>query len=255
MIESLKNPKVKRARALRRPRTRKREGQLFVEGLRLVEEAVGSVKVLFFTERALGNARIRKIIADQSGVAWQVTDEVMAGMTDTVAPQGIAAIVSQPKLAWPSQPTFLLIADQVRDPGNLGTLIRSAAAAGVEGLITPKGTVDPWRDKVLRAGMGAHFRLPIQDGLTWQEILPLLANLRVRLAEATGGISYDRADWSRPCALIVGGEADGAGEAASGRADETVSIPMARLVESLNAAVAGSVILFEVCRQRREYES
>ncbi|MGB0387603.1 MAG: TrmH family RNA methyltransferase [Ardenticatenaceae bacterium] len=254
MIKSVQNPKVKQARALRRRRVREREGLLFVEGLRLVEDALASGAVLewlFFSERGLKNAQIEELVARWRHLAWEVAEKVMAEMAETVTPQGVAAILSLPALAWPTEPTLLLIADQLRDPGNLGTLIRTAAAAGVEGLIVAKGSVDPWRDKVLRAGMGAHFRLPIRDGLAWSEILPLLSGLTVRLADAEGTLSYDAANWSVPSALIIGGEARGASDVAIKRADEIVSIPMVRAVESLNAGVAGSVILFEAFRQRR----
>ncbi|MDQ4075656.1 MAG: hypothetical protein M3220_05330, partial [Chloroflexota bacterium] len=135
---------------------------------------------------------------------------------------------------------------------NLGTLIRAAAAAGVDAVVVPKGTVDPWSDKVLRAGMGAHFRLPIREGLSWSEVAPLLDGLTVRLADASGEVTYDEVNWTHPSALIVGGEAHGAGQSAEQRTDQAISIPMANDVESLNAAVAGSVILFEAFRQRRK---
>jgi TrmH family RNA methyltransferase len=254
MIESVQNPKVKLARALQRRREREREGKLFVEGLRLVEDALGAglhPDLLFFTAPALAQPRIERLIEAHRSAAWEVSPAVMAEMTDTVTPQGIAAILPLPDLGWPAQPTFLLVADGVRDPGNLGTLLRSAAAAGVQGVVLPKGNVDPWSDKVLRAGMGAHFRLPIRDALEWAEALPLLEGLKVRLADASGLLSYDEADWTLPSALLVGGEAGGAGFTARQRADEIVSIPMAHAVESLNAAVAGSIILFEAFRQRR----
>ncbi|HEX8684506.1 MAG TPA: RNA methyltransferase [Ardenticatenaceae bacterium] len=254
MIESAQNPKVKLARALQRRREREREGKLFVEGLRLVEDTLGAglqPDLLFFTGPALAQPGIERLIEAHRAAAWEVSPAVMAEMTETVTPQGIAAILPLPDLAWPARPTFLLIADGVRDPGNLGTLLRSAAAAGAEGVVLPKGNVDPWSDKVLRSGMGAHFRLPIRDALAWAEAVPLLDGLKVRLADASGFLPYDEADWTLPSALIVGGEAGGAGVLASERADEIVSIPMAKAIESLNAAVAGSIILFEAFRQRR----
>jgi RNA methyltransferase, TrmH family len=254
MIESTQNSKVKWARALQRRRERQRAGKLFVEGVRLVEDALtsgSSPDLLFFTPSALETERVQALVEAHRAVAWEVSDGVMAEMAGTVSPQGVAAILPLPDRPWPNQPTLLLITDGVRDPGNLGTLIRSAAAAGVEGVLVPKGSVDPWTEKVLRAGMGAHFRLPIREGLRWEEITPLLAGLTVRLADAEGGAVYDRVDWSLPCALVIGGEAGGAGAGARVRADEIIAIPMAQQVESLNAAVAGSVILFEAFRQRR----
>lgn len=254
MIESVQNPKVKNARALQRRRVREREGRLLLEGSRLVEDALASgatPELLFYTEGALEQPRVQALISSQQAVAWAVSETVMASLTSTVTPQGVAAVLPLPRLPWPAHPTLILVVDRLRDPGNLGTLLRSAAATGVEGVIVPRGSVDPWSEKVLRAGMGAHFRLPLQAGLEWPELLPLLGGLTVRLADVQGERSYDAVEWQRPSALVVGGEARGAGDHASQRADELISIPMARAVESLNAAVAGSVILFEAVRQRR----
>lgn len=255
MIESVQNPKVKLARALRRRREREREGKLFVEGLRLVGDALASGSapdLLFYTQPALADERVQTLVTDYAAVAWEVSEGVMQAMAETISPQGIAAIVPLPNLPWPVRPTLLLIAAHLRDPGNLGTLLRAAAAAGVEGLLAPRGTVDPWGDKALRAGMGAHFRLPIRAGLSWEACLPHLEGLTVRLADAHGSLPYDATDWTHPSALIVGGEAEGAGDAAAQRANEIIAIPMAQAVESLNAAVAGSVVLFEAFRQRRQ---
>ena len=254
MIESVQNPKIKRARLLRRRRVRLREGQLFVEGLRLIEDALGSgckPELLFFTSDGLAHQRIQQVVSRWQDIAWQVTNKVMVELAETVTPQGLAAIFSLPMLAWPTQPTLLLVTDQLRDPGNMGTLLRSAVAAGVQGVIVPKGSVDPWNDKALRAGMGAHFRLPIRDGLTWSEVQPLLAGLSVRLADAQAELTYDQVDWCQPSALIVGGEAEGASKFAISQACQLISIPMTDAVESLNVGVAGSVILFEAVRQRR----
>jgi RNA methyltransferase, TrmH family len=254
MIESLQNPKVKQARALRRRRERLREGKLFVEGLRLVRDALlggTSPELLFYTRPSLAQPEVLALVEQHRQVAWEVSESILSEMAETVTPQGVAAVVPLPALPWPARPSLLLVADRLRDPGNLGTLLRSAAAAGVEGVIAPKGTVDPWSDKVLRAGMGAHFRVPVRENIEWPQVLPLLAGLQVYLAEAGSAVVYDEVDWRVPCALVVGGEARGAGDAAMRRADRLVSIPMAREVESLNAAVAGSVILFEAFRQRR----
>ncbi len=254
MIESEQNPKVKLARALRRRRERARAGLVVVEGVRLVTDALAAApapELLFFTRAALAQPAVAALVERWQSAAWEVSEAVMGTIAETVSPQGIAAIVPLPQLPWPQQPTLLLVADGVRDPGNLGTLLRSAAAVGADGAIVPKGATDPWGDKALRAGMGAHFRLPLQDGVPWGEVEGLLAGLTVRLADAAATLSYEEADWSAPSALIVGGEATGAGEAALRRTDQKISIPMANQVESLNAAVAGSVILFEAMRQRR----
>ncbi|MCB0078511.1 MAG: RNA methyltransferase [Anaerolineales bacterium] len=254
MIESEQNPKIRLARALQRRREREKQQLIFIEGLRLVRDAFDSglaPTLLFYTAAAQQQPESAALIARHAADAWLISDELMQRITDTVTPQAIAAIVSWPTPPWPRHPTLLLLPDCLRDPGNLGTLLRSAAAAGVDGVLLGKGTVDPWSDKVLRAGMGAHFRLPIRSRLTWEEMTPLIGELPLYIADAAGSVPYDAVDWRRPAALVVGGEAEGASEPLLARATQRIAIPMANAVESLNAAVAGSLILFEAHRQRR----
>jgi len=197
---------------------------------------------------------------------------------ETETPQGILAVLEFTDLPIPDSLNFILIPDQIRDPGNLGTLLRTAAAAGVQAVFLPPETTDAFAPKVVRAGMGAHFRLPILS-LTWDEIRAYISASHVTqqdesnredsarrtektyLARATyppmqvyladmDGQSCWETDLRKPLALIVGGEADGASAEARKLATQKISIPMAGNVESLNAGVAGSVLMFEVVRQR-----
>ena len=131
----------------------------------------------------------------------------------------------------------------------MGTIVRTAAAAGVQGLITPPGSVDPFTPKVVRAGMGAHFRLPIQS-CSWEQIGGKFAGLRVYLAAAGGGVPYNQADFKSPLALIIGGEAQGASAQARQLATSHVHITMPGGSDLLNVAVAASILMFEVVRQR-----
>jgi TrmH family RNA methyltransferase len=142
-----------------------------------------------------------------------------------------------------------LILDRVRDPGNLGTILRTALAARVEQVLLTPGTVDLTNPKAVRAAMGAHLHLPVAQ-LGWEPIAGVTAGCDVWLAEASGDAFYTAVDWTRPVALIVGGEASGAGRQARSLAQASVSIPMSADVDSLNTAVATAVILFEVARQR-----
>ena len=166
--------------------------------------------------------------------------------------QGVIAVIPIPRPAPPPDPGLVLVLDQVRDPGNLGTILRSAAAAGVDLVLLSPGCVDPWNPKVLRAGMGAHFRLPVVEAESWDAIGERLAGLAVWLADAHGGTPYDRVDWTAPSALIVGGETTGLSREAESLGRGRVAIPMARDVESLNAAMAATILLFEAARQRRQ---
>jgi TrmH family RNA methyltransferase len=258
MITSLKNDKVKTVRALqRRRRVRQRERRFVLEGVRLVEEAVrAGVPPAFVLHTASVNAdeRGRRLLASLRGMdvpCHAVSEPVMAACSDTETPQGIVAVLPIPDLPRPGHPRLTLILDRVRDPGNLGTILRTALAAGVEQVLLTPGTVDASNPKVVRAAMGAHLRLPVAAP-GWEAIAEAVAGCDVWLAEAGGETPYTAVDWTRPVALVVGGEATGAGKQARTLARGRASIPMAAEVESLNTAVATAVVLFEVARQRTE---
>jgi TrmH family RNA methyltransferase len=146
---------------------------------------------------------------------------------------------------------FLLIADEVRDPGNLGTMLRSAAAFGVQAVALTPGCADVFAPKVLRAGMGAHFHLPILQA-DWDEIAALVRGqgLHPFVAAARQGTVCSAANLCQPLALVIGGEAQGAGAQAFALAAEALQIPMPGAAESLNAAAAAAILLYEVTRQR-----
>src|SRR5699024_11097515 len=157
-------------------------------------------------------------------------------------PQGILAVVpfmAEPDVVEPTRyvAPLILIADGVRDPGNQGTLFRSAAGAGIDHVVVGPDSVDPYHPRVVRAALGAHVHVPFSRR-SWPELTSLLAEFPVvALADASGDLSYDQADWTGPSALIVGGEAFGPSSPAWMAANVHVSIPLARGVESLNAGV------------------
>src|SRR5690606_5185924 len=159
-------------------------------------------------------------------------------------PQGLLAVLHQVELPLPERPAFLFIPDGVRDPGNLGTMLRTAAAAGVEAVCLPPGAADHFAPKVLRAAMGANFRLPLRHRY-WVQFTCLLtsAGLSLYLADVARGTPYDRAGLTSPLALVIGGEAEGAGEQARSLGPELIHIPMPGGLESLNAAAAAAVLL------------
>jgi TrmH family RNA methyltransferase len=258
MITSTHNPRVQAVRKLQAQAKERRKGQSFVvEGVRLVEEALQAgwtVKQVFFTGQLdeRGQAVVDRFAGRRVPIE-QVNDTVMSSISETETPQGLLAVVSQQTPPLPPAPDFVLILDRLRDPGNLGTILRTALAAGVQGVLLAPGCVDAWSGKVLRAGMGAHFHLPIHS-LRWPDIIGILkgssTGLRIYLADSGEGIIYTHADFKAPTAIVVGGEAAGAGMEALSLADEKVHIPMPGGGESLNAAVAASILLFEVVRQR-----
>ena len=256
-ITSLNNDRVRRVQALQRStRHRVRADALVIEGLRLVREAVDApveLAEVFYTETFAADPRGAALLArmkDRPLTLLRVTDAVMAAMSDTETPQGILAVLPIP--AQPADPSggLTLLPDHIRDPGNMGTMLRTAWAAGVRRVLIPPGCVDPTNPKVVRAGMGAHFHLPIRK-VAWQQIEAVTDGATFWLAEAEGGVPYDRVDWSGPVTLIIGGEARGAGARARELAGGNyVTIPLASGVESLNAAMATAVLLFEARRQR-----
>jgi RNA methyltransferase, TrmH family len=253
LISSNQNARVKLAHALQTgAKERRAESKMVLEGMRLVRDAIlrGHVPhtVLFdpaaVTLEALGMAE-----SDLGRIAFPATPEVMRYISDTETPQGVAGIfpITPPPLA--DQPTHMLILDAIRDPGNMGTILRSAAASGVQGVLLAPGCVDAYNPKVLRAGMGAHLRVPVLEA-SWTRIALYCGGLSVYLADMTGDVAYDAVDWTQPHALIIGSEAHGDSEQAAQLASQRVFIPMAGDTESLNASVAAGILLAEAWRQR-----
>lgn len=257
MITSPQNPKIKSVRALQSSSKERRAAQAFViEGVRLLEEALAAgwqAELVLYTAGLEGRARaVLEGFAARGCLLEEVSAAVLRAASDTETPQGLLAVVRQRPLPPPDPLHFAFIPDSVRDPGNLGTMLRTAAAAGVATVFLPPGTVDAFAPKVLRAGMGAHFRLPLQV-VTWEAIAAQvqIAGLQVYLAAAEGGLPYTQADFRAPLALLIGGEAAGAGPQGQRLAQTRVHIPMPGGSESLNAAIAAAVLLFEVVRQRQ----
>ncbi len=256
MITSSQNAKVKLIRTLLGRAKERREADAFVvEGVRLVEEAANSnweFRFALYDEslNERGKSLVERLTSRGVDVEM-VSESLMKSLSETETPQGILAVLDLTNLPIPNSPNFILIPDQIRDPGNLGTLLRTAAATGVQAVLIPPETTDAFAPKVVRSGMGAHFRLPIR-AMMWEEIeqMSKSANLQIYLADMNGTSCWE-ANLRQPLALIVGGEAEGASEEARRLANQQISIPMMGKVESLNAGVAGSVLMFEVVRQRK----
>jgi RNA methyltransferase, TrmH family len=253
VITSSQNAKIKLARTLLGRAKERREANAFVvEGVRLVEEAINShwkFQFALYEETLSERGKLQIESLRSRGVDVEmVSDSLMKSLSETETPQGILAVLEFTNLPIPNLPSFILIPDQIRDPGNLGTLLRSASATGVQAVLLPPETTDAFSPKVVRSGMGAHFRLPIHP-MKWEEIKAQTHDMQIYLADMVGQSCW-QTDLRQPVALIVGGEAEGASAEARKLATQKISIPMAGNVESLNAGVAGSVLMFEVVRQR-----
>lgn len=247
MITSLQNDTVKLTKALQSDaRRRRKDGLIVLEGVRLVSDALaaGARPAFAMFSPAFSERDLPEQVRQAGGDVLPVSDAVLRHVADTQQPQGVVAAFAMPEPRLPAQARAVLILDALRDPGNLGTILRTAAAAGVEAVLLAPTCVDPYNPKSLRGGMGAHFRVPLAQR-DWDEIALYCSQNTIYVADGTGDLTYDRADWSGRWALVIGGEAHGAGGQAERLATQRIRIPMAAATESLNAAVAAAVILFE----------
>lgn len=254
MITSTKNEKIKWVRGLQSSsRERRAEGVFVVEGVRLTEEALAAgweARLVLYSDELSERGRAAVDEFAQRGAPVEAAmPGVLRAAGDTETPQGVLVVLAHQPLPLPESLDFVFVPDGVRDPGNLGTMLRTAAAAGAQAVLCPPETADAFAPKVLRAGMGAHFRLPIHS-LDWDAIAAVLKPLRVVVAEAEGGQPYFDMDLRGPLAIVVGGEAEGARPEARRMAAGFAQIPMPGGSESLNAAVAAGILMFEVVRQR-----
>jgi TrmH family RNA methyltransferase len=238
------------------------DGYCAIEGVRILDEAIRSglrLKAVFVSESA--QERARKLLPQVAAQAeiLLLPDKLFASAVPSEAPQGIAALVRLPKFtladtlggvsAGPQ--TLVLMLAGLQDPGNLGTLLRSAEAFGASGVLVTEGTVSPYNHKAVRAAAGSLFRLPMVRG-TAAEFIGALRGAGVRLLATSShkGQPLPEARLDGPVAVIVGGEGAGLPRHTLAAADEVIAIPHAERVESLNAGVAASIILYEAARQR-----
>lgn len=252
LITSKQNANVKLVYGLQnRTRTRRKEHKIVLEGARLVGDALaqGITPLLAFFTPSKTDYDLISQLQQLPTQLIPVSDDVMQHMSDTESPQGVLAVCPIPKPELPESPERVLILDEVREPGNMGTILRTAGAAGVQIMLLSPGCVDPYNPKVLRSGMGAHFRLPIVEA-KWYEIAEYCADVPIYLAAGGADLAYSDVDWAQHWALVIGNEAHGVGKAEDKLNGTLISIPMAAATESLNAAVATGVILFEAQRQR-----
>jgi TrmH family RNA methyltransferase len=263
MITSRSNPRIKEIRLLRQATHRQSRGEYFIEGVRLVEEALaeaGSVRQVLYSPRLGTTPRGERLLAAArqkfQGAQWiEVDEETLGFIADTRAPQGILAVLKKKEWAWEdleAREGPVLCFHELQDPGNLGTIFRVVEAGGGGGLILTSGSVDPYSPKVLRASAGSFFRLPFLTCPSPEAVLQELRSrgYRIWAAAASGGSSLWQAEFSRPAALLLGQEGGGLPEEWKAQADDTLAIPMAPGIESLNVAMAAGLIVYEAFRRR-----
>ena len=273
IITSVNNQRVKDTVNLKQKKYRIESGAFLAEGLRAVEEAVQCANVtdLFFTkteEDKLDN--ILKAAEAKHLNLFQVDEKVMAKLSDTKTPQGVVAVIKMPEnslhqlrpgaFSKKAEVDYefdnnapILILDRVQDPGNLGTIIRTADAVGALGLILLDGCVDAYSPKVVRASMGSLFHLPVVQNVTAEEALTWCYRNGYEPAATALNNAQNvyKADISKKMAFIFGNEANGVAEELQAAAETRLFIPMAGLAESMNVAMAAGIILFEGLRQRK----
>ncbi len=259
IISSTTNAKVKFVRRLQSERRFRMREQLYVaEGTRWAAELVQlniAPAQVYITEHWLNTAVHTQILQQISALSQTepvtVTDAVMKAMSDTNTPPGILLVLPMQPQPIPDNPTLILLLDGINTPGNLGTMLRTAGAAGADLVLLASNSVDAYNPKVVRGSMGAHLRLPIHH-LSWEEIGEVVQKTAVTVATIDAETIYTDFNWQQPATIIIGSEAHGASTEARQLAQTPITIPMHKATESLNAAMAAGIILFEAARQRGE---
>lgn len=254
MITSTANKQIKRVRTLQTKRAvRKREGAFVIEGTRMVAEALRTGQnlelLLHTTEWASRNQSLLAQTVQAADHSEIVSDAVLGNVSDVETPQGVLAVVPIRSSVSTTNRSTTLILDRIADPGNLGTILRTALAANAGRIFLTPGSVDAFNPKVVRAGMGAHFSLDVLEAPI-DEIIAGIHGQQLWIAEARQGEVYHRVDWRASAALAIGSEAHGVDPAFQSSAAGVVHVPIDNRTESLNAATAAAVILFEIQRQR-----
>lgn len=257
-LTGLQNPMVKAAAELKQKKYRQQQGLFLAEGLRTVEEAVryGAVQSIFYT--AIEDDRTRAVLEEAAAKQIKlvcVSDKVLKKIADTEMPQGIIAVCemrSKRLDEFLASGKMLLVLDRVTDPGNIGTMLRTADAAGVGGLLLLQGCADIYAPKTVRASMGSLFHLPVLSGLSEELLVQAArkAGYELLVTCLDGADNLYKADLQGRLAFVMGNEANGVSPALLAAADKRVFIPMQGRAESLNVAMAAGIVMFEALRQK-----
>jgi TrmH family RNA methyltransferase len=257
-IASSANPRYKRIRGLiESARERRREGASVLEGIHLVESWLANAPAgqpalleLVVAQRGLGAAEVATLVASAGIMPLVMQDRLFDSLGTMPSPVPVLAVVATPEPPLPQRiDEDTVVLDRLQDPGNVGAILRTAAAAGVRRVVTTPQTAWCWSPKVLRAAMGGHFALKIHESQPWETVRALIA-IPVAGALAHGGVSIHASDLRAPCVWVFGNEGEGIGHEIERHLDWRLTIPQAAQVESLNVAAAAAVCLFEQRRQR-----
>jgi RNA methyltransferase, TrmH family len=257
IVQSRQNSRVKELRSALKKGARTESGLIAIEGFHLLEEALRSglrVATIFF--RSGENHALENLPHSSHTEILELSPEVFASAVTTESPQGIAAFVEPPEFhlndLFAVQNPLFTVAVNLQDPGNFGTLVRSAEAFGATGLLAVKPSPSIWNPKSLRASSGSAFRLPVVYA-DQQHFMQELERRGIRRIAATvdGGNPAPKLDLTRPSAIFIGNEGSGLSPETVAACDDRITIPCPGPVESLNAAIAASILLYEAARQRQ----
>lgn len=263
MITSTSNARVKGlVNLIKKKKVRDADSVYVVEGIRMFKEVpLEELKEVYVSESFYKKERnvIEEVLKDSRIKPELVTDTVYAHISDTKSPQGILCVVRRKAytleriMGAPEKHPHMIVLEHLQDPGNLGTIFRTAEAAGVTGIILDKECVDIYNPKTIRSTMGAIYRVPFVYVDDLHEAINQLKekDISVYAAHLQDSVDYDEPDYTKGCAFLIGNEGNGLTKETADLADSYIKIPMAGQVESLNAAVAATVLMFEVSRQRR----
>lgn len=256
-LTGLQNPLVKAVAELKQKKYRQQRGEFLAEGLRTVEEAVAfkAAQQIFYT--ATEDERTLQLLEQAAFMQLKLTcvsEAVMKKIADTETPQGIIAVCrmqEQPLEQLLASGKLLLVLDRVGDPGNIGTMLRTADAAGVGGIILLKGTADIYAPKTVRSSMGSLFHVPVLSGVAEQEFIDNAkkAGYQLLVTALDGADNLYQADLKGRLAFVMGNEAGGVSASLLQQADKRVFIPMRGKSESLNVAMAAGIVMFEAMRR------
>ncbi len=254
-LTSLANRRVKQAMELKQRKYRERYGLFVMEGTRSAEDAlalsVADVS-LFVTIEAMESPRVSRLAERAEAFGWRVfsvTEPIMRKMSSAVHGQGVLAVLPKPArklFEAPAEPGLYVLLDAVQDPGNVGTILRTAAAAGVKAVLLTEGTTDPYAEKAVQSSMGSILRLPVYERVTTEELDAFLLRTKLPLIGTAllGGKPYREVSCGPDAVVAFGNEGAGLSEEILHRCEERLYIPMAGGVESLNVSVAAGIILF-----------
>ena len=255
MITTTQNKQIKQIIKLKKSARERRKQELFlVEGIRMFTEIPEEYLYKVYASEDFYNEH--RVIFEHMDVEL-VSPQVMKEISDTMTPQGVLALVKMMKysledLLEQEKPLFLVL-ENLQDPGNLGTIIRTAEGAGVDGIIMTSGTVDIYNPKVIRSTMGAMYRMKYAYTDNLKEAAAFLKSrgITTYAAHLQGAVDYVTCDYKKGTAFFIGNEGNGLTDEATALADRKIIIPMMGKLESLNAAVSGAVLMYEAARQRR----